>query len=295
VTVENAHANGVADSKRDPVRPIFGQRLLGATLTILGVLIALNRDFSPSWELVPQDLPGRQVLALIIGTLFCLGGLGLQANKTARSAGFLLAGLLLLGIFSFSPRILERRVEYMPWLKLAEQAMLVMAVGIVAAIYSPRWREVRERRLRLLCIGFGICELPIGLSHLVALDGVAQAVPAWLPPGQVEWAVLTAICHFAAAIALISGERALPAVRALVVMFAGITVLVWIPRTLAAPDNWQINAVHVLSWALTAAVWILAETLAAQRVFQPAGASGGSHQTILNPVEAREAGAGQIS
>jgi uncharacterized membrane protein len=268
VSAEDINAKGGIEISPGLLFPLVGQRLLGMMLAILGLLMVFNRDFSPSWQLVPQDAPGRQFIAILIGAMFCVGGIGLQFNKTARAAAWLLAGTLLLGLSTFSPRILERRLQYMPWLQIGEQSILVMAVSLIAANYSSRWQQIRARRLRLLCIGIGICELPLGLSHLVAIDGAASMVPAWLPPGQVEWVVLTAIFHFAAAIALISGERAVLAARGLVVMFAGFSILVWIPRTIASPENWQINAVHLLSWSLTAAVWILADALSAQRASQ---------------------------
>ena len=239
----------------------FGRHLLGAMLALLGVLMLIHRQFSPSWQLVPDDLPAQSQLAMLLGAWLLVAGVALQLQRFARVAGTLAALALMVGFVSFVPLIPGEGLTYNPWLHLAEQAMMVMGAGLVAAQARPGWEGVRARRLRLTCIRFGICELALALTHVAALDGTANLVPDWLPPGQREWAVLTAIFHFAAAIALISGEHALAAARALVVMFAGFSLLVW-GRIVLLDPSWQMFAIFALSWAMTGAVWVLADALA---------------------------------
>lgn len=243
----------------------IGRHVLGAMLAILGVMMTANREFSPSWQLAPSHLPARSVLAVVLGAWLVVAGTGLQVRKAARAAGMMAAGALVLGMLSYLPLVPARGLTYEPWLHLGEQAMMAMAAGLVAARFTPGWARARARRLRLACIGFGLCELSLAVTHIDALEGTANLVPAWLPPGQAAWAILTAIFHLAAGVALISGERALLATRALAAMFAGFSLLVWAPRTLASPGDWQLLAVNLLSWALTAAVWVLGEALAEER------------------------------
>ena len=242
----------------------MGRHLLGAMLALLGVLMIANRQFSASWQLVPDDLPGRPLLAALLGAWLLAAGLALQPQRFARVAGVMAAIALLVGFVSFVPLIAQQGLTYNPWLHLSEQAIMAMGAGLVAARAGPAWNRTGARRLRLACIGLGICELALALTHVAALDGTARLVPDWLPPGQREWAILTAIFHFAAAIALISGEHALAAARALVVMFAGFSLLVW-GRIVLLDPSWQMFAIFALSWAMTGAVWVLADALAEER------------------------------
>ncbi len=240
----------------------IGRHLLGAMLAILGALMVANHGFSQSWQLVPDDMPGRTLLAVLLGAWLLFAGLGLQLQRFARAAGLMAAGALLVGFFTFIPLIPARGLTYSPWLHLSEQAIMAIGAFLVAAQVGAGWERAGPRFLRLACIGLGLCELALAFTHLAALKDTASLVPAWLPPGQRTWAILTGIFHFAAAIALISGERALLAARALVVMFAGFSLLVWGPIVFADPGNWQMLAVAALSWAMTGAVWILADALA---------------------------------
>ena len=263
-----ASRTGSAARLRDGI----GRHLLGAMLALLGVLMIANRQFSASWQLVPEDLPARPLLAALLGAWLLVAGLALQLQRFARVAGVMAAIALLVGFVSFVPLIAERGLTYNPWLHLSEQAIMAMGAGLVAARAGPAWNRTGARRLRLACIGLGICELALAFTHLAALDGTARLVPDWIPPGPYAWAVLTAIFHFAAAIALISGECALLAARALVVMFAGFSLLVW-GRIVLLDPGWQMFAIFALSWAMTGAVWVLADALARERRARRGGES----------------------
>jgi len=101
-----------------------------------------------------------------------------------------------------------------------------------------------------------------GVVHFVALPQTARMVPAWIPPGQVFWAVATGIFDFLAAAAILSGILARLASRLLTAMIGGYALLIWIPRMFTDPRNHITWAGNAMNFALMGAAWMVADWFA---------------------------------
>jgi uncharacterized membrane protein YphA (DoxX/SURF4 family) len=108
---------------------------------------------------------------------------------------------------------------------------------------------------------FALCLFSFGLVHFVYASATASFVPKWLPPGQLFWAYVTGLAHWAACLALLSGVLAKAAARMLTVMFIVFSILVHAPSLLADPSHfsWAANA---MNFALIGAAWLIADSLA---------------------------------
>jgi hypothetical protein len=140
----------------------------------------------------------------------------------------------------------------------------VSLVSGALLIYATSTQNARLARIGYYL--FGICVVSFTLSQIVYLNDTARFVPAWIPPGQMFWAVTTTIAFGLAAIALLSGRRALLAAQLTTLMIAGFGVLVWLPTFWSSTffadagslTAWAGNAENL---AIGASAWIVADYL----------------------------------
>jgi uncharacterized membrane protein YphA (DoxX/SURF4 family) len=106
---------------------------------------------------------------------------------------------------------------------------------------------------------FAVWLIPIGLSHFFYVKGTIDLIPAWIPV-RIFWAYLTGAGHIAAGLGVLF--NVVPRLAALMeaAMLSVITVLVWVPAVLAAPRTRMPWTAFFISWAITAAVWAVAQS-----------------------------------
>jgi uncharacterized membrane protein YphA (DoxX/SURF4 family) len=154
----------------------------------------------------------------------------------------------------------------------------VMPGGVAAGRRGESPRHALMSRVAMIFTG--VCLLMFGVAHFLYLDFTASMVPAWLPPGQKFWALLTGAAHLAAGIALLSGIKARLAAILLTVMFATFSLLVHLPALVADPHshlNWVINAINL---ALTGAAWTIATALVQTNTRREEPAAGAVQTSI---------------
>jgi uncharacterized membrane protein YphA (DoxX/SURF4 family) len=112
---------------------------------------------------------------------------------------------------------------------------------------------------------FGLSAIDFGVAHLDSVGSVAPLVPAWIPPSQNFWAVLTGIAFVAAGLAILIRVFDVLAAKLLALMLLVFSILALAPLIVASPYDqgvWGSNAYNVTA---VAAVWILACELQARR------------------------------
>jgi uncharacterized membrane protein len=241
-------------------QPGGGVAFLGFAAILYGIACFLQGDFAIYWQPVPDGLPLRQLLAYLSAGLLMLGGAGLLIAGTVRPAAILL--LILFGFYDvcyvlqlFDPRTLPKAV-----LGVAEQTSVV--VGSWAILL--RMHGSGSAGVRIARILFAICAILFGLAHLIGLKPTAQMVPAWIPGGQVFWAVATGIGHLAVALALITNRLAVPATRLGTLMYVCFALFVWLTGAIAEPTQWLRWAGVAISLCMAAALWLVGDLLAAR-------------------------------
>lgn len=220
----------------------------------LGVVGLIFGDFAQVWHTVPAWVPLRRALASASAVLMLACGIGLLPKRTAAPASRVLLYFWALAVVLVEvPAVVEHPLNEIAWQGLAHLTMLLTAAWILFTL--------DERAVRVARLLFGLTLVPIGLAHFVYLELTAPLVPAWLPY-HTFWAYFTGAAQIAAAVGVLVGIYAQLAAALEAVLLAAFTFLVWPPLMLAAPTKAGLWSEFTISWALTAAAWVVAASIA---------------------------------
>jgi uncharacterized membrane protein YphA (DoxX/SURF4 family) len=248
-----------------------GSRVFGVAATAFGVIALLWRDFATVWHPVPADVPHRAALVYVTTLLLLVGGAAVQWHRTLRPGLLLLAILYLLAACLWLPRVIGYPQLIGTWSGFAQQFCLTVAAITVYAMAAPpgtSWAQPLARAGRVL---FGLCAIIFGVAHLLALPQTAELVPAWLPLGQSFWAIATGVVFVLAGISMLVGIYAMIAAVVLAAMLTSFGLLIWLPSAVRHPHEHIVWAGNTINLAVTAAAWMMAESL---RVRRPSAEEG---------------------
>jgi len=233
--------------------------LLGLAAVMYGTACFLQRDFAIYWQPVPQNLPFRLPLAYLSAGLLVLAGAGLLITRTLRAAAMLLLLLFVLYDACYLWILINEGLKK-SLLGLAEQSSVV--IGSWAILL--RMRAGGSAATAVARIGFGICSIIFALAHFIAFKITASMVPAWMPGGQLFWAIATGVGHLAVGLALIGNRLAIPATRLGALMYFAFALLVWLVPAFMHPTEWLRWAGVGISLCMAGALLLVGDLLAAR-------------------------------
>jgi len=232
----------------------------------LGMLALIYGDFALVWQPVAPWVPGRTALAYGSGVLMLACGAGLVFRGTAAWAvRILFPYLIVWALLKVPALVVAPQIEGV-WLGFGELAVLLAGGWILFA----RLSELREGSALAFAAGdsgiriakyfFAIWLIPIGVSHFFYVKETINLIPAWIP-FRMFWAYLTGAGHIAAGLGVLFSVVPCVAATAEAAMLSIITILVWVPAVLAAPRTRMPWTAFFISWAITAAVWVVAQNI----------------------------------
>jgi uncharacterized membrane protein YphA (DoxX/SURF4 family) len=245
----------------------WGRHVYGTAAAGLGVLALIWHD-PKHWQqlLSLGDFPYRESLVYIAALVQIVGGIAIQWPRASRAGAAVLGLVYLIFAILLLPAIAARPQELYRWLNCFYELSLVAGALVVYASVRRNDSERATRGARFGCILFGISNVSFAAEQVEFLSRTASLVPKWMPPGQLFWAIATAILFAVAGMAIAEGHWALPASRWLAAMLIGFVLLVWVPVCLTEPlkfGNWS-EGVETL--AIAGAAWIIADFLCGDHV-----------------------------
>jgi uncharacterized membrane protein len=236
----------------------------------LGVLALIYGDFAMVWQPVPPSIPGRTALAYTSGAIMLCGGVGLLVRATAKWSARILFPYLIVWLLLKVPALVVAPKMEAVWLGFGEIAVLFAGGWVLFASLaklpegSPLAAITSEKSIRIAQIFFAVWLIPIGFSHIVYVQATKDLVPAWLPYRE-GWAYLTGAGHIAAGLGVLFPVFPRVAAMAEAAMIGVFTILVWAPRIVAEPKVRLPWTAFFISWAIAAAAWIVAQSIAAKQ------------------------------
>ena len=244
----------------------WGHAVFALTLIGLGILGLIKGDFDPTWPSVPKAVPAPAVLAYLCSFVYIACGIGLLLRRTAAVASRVLLGYLLVWLLLLSvPQIFLLHPTLLAAWSFGRTAVMVAAAWVLYVWFAGDRDRQRfgfatgDNGLRIARALYGLALIPFGLAHFVYLEETVAVVPGWLP-SPVAWAYFTGAAFIAAGVAMLLGVVARLAAVLSLLQLGTFALLVWLPRVVAGNlSAFQWGEV-VVTVALTAAAWVVADS-----------------------------------
>jgi uncharacterized membrane protein len=249
-----------------------GHAVFAATLIALGILALIKGDFTAIWDPVPKGMPAREALAYLCALISLASGIGLLWRRTATLAARVLLAYLLVWLLLLRMPAVVISFGVGSWWSACKTAVMVAGAWVLHVWFATDWDKQRlgfttgNTGLRIASVLYGLALIPLGLAHFLYLKETAALVPGWLP-SPVAWAYFTGGAYIAAGVALVIGVYARQAAALSALQTGLITLLVWVPRVVAGNLTAFQSGEVIVSVALTAGAWVVADSYGRVRTF----------------------------
>ena len=242
-----------------------GHVVFAVTMIALGIMGLIKGDFTVIWQPVPKGIPAREALAYFCAFVSIACGIGLLWQRTAALAARVLLACFLFWLLVFNLPGLFRGITVDVYWSTCKIAVMTAGAWVLYTWFATDWDRQRlgfaagNNGLRIARALYGLAMIPFGIAHFQYLDNTVSLLPRWLP-AHVAWAYLTGGAFIAAGVAVLIGVWARLAAELSALQLGMFLLLVWLPRVAAGHLSAFQWSETIVTWALTAAAWVVADS-----------------------------------
>ncbi len=235
-----------------------------AVMIAFGILGLIRGDFTVLWEPIPKAIPAREVLVYLCAVVSLASGIGLLWRTAALATRVLLAFLVLWLLVWRIPGLFKLSLVEGTW-SCGKTLVMTAAAWVLFVWLATDWDRRRlsfatgDKGLRIARVLYALGLIPFGLAHFLYPGPTAALAPGWLP-WHMAWAYFTGATFIAASLAILIGVFARWATALSALQMGLFGLLVWVPLVARGSlSAFQWGEV-VITVALTAAGWVVADS-----------------------------------
>jgi uncharacterized membrane protein len=243
-----------------------GHACFAAVMIWLGAMGLSKGDFVQVWQPVPKWVPAREALAYLCAIISLASGIGLLWQRTAAvAARVIFASLMVWVLVLRLPNLFFQTPLVLVAWTFGSTAVMAAAAWVLYVWFAGdrdrQWfgRLAGDTGVRIARALYGLSLVPFGLAHFMYLDATTALIPHWLP-WHVAWAYFTGAAFIAAGLAVAVGVFGRLAATLSTLQLGLFGLIVWVPRVLAGAVNDFQWGEFVVTCALTAGAWVIADS-----------------------------------
>ncbi len=234
------------------------QFLFAVAMIGLGLLALAYGIHGTAWYSVPAWVPWRAVVTYASGVILLASGAGLLFAPTATISSRVLFGYLAIWLCMRVPTLIDGPLVPVNWENAAELGTLTAGAWVILARLAGASVPLAAR------IMFGLSLVAFGIAHFAYVPQTAGLIPA-IFPFHTGLVYFTGAAHCAAGLGVLFSVVPRLAARLEAAMLAIFTLAVWVPTLFAPRISLGTWTEFVVSCAVTAGAWVVAESIPANR------------------------------